>query len=490
MVRFRVNILDKLRRPFPLAIVFLSSVFAGCEKKAEKKEKVNAVYSYEDHIEPIFSKKCAMCHFKGGMGPQPLSNYEETITVASAIRNAISTSKMPPWAASRTCRSYHGDYSLTENERSMVLSWLDTGIPKTLEGTQKYEIEPFDTLKLTRVDIVLQNSQPYQPKPNPDDTRCFVIDWPFKEVKYITGTDVIPGDKNLVHHSSIYIAPPSDRQFYKDYDTKHGTDSDGYPCSATMGVGKATARWIGGWLPGLSGFEFPLNAGIRIEPESVVILQVHYSIPEGGAQHHSHLSQINEVPHLNLSGTPTLGLTTAEPTPILDQTKINFKLESSVERVGTLVTFTNPDWMVELEMEIPRGAKRVVHEFSDQLDKIPKLIGQEFPLKGDVFEIQSINMHGHALMVAAKMKIIRENGTEECLLDLPYFQPKWQLNYIFKDAVKVTKGDKIYLRCEWDNSEENQTVVNGSRLPSIDVNWGDAARAEMCFGLIFVTEYK
>jgi hypothetical protein len=448
---------------------YFSSLIFGCEKNSGK--KLNSIYSYDDHIQPIFSKKCSFCHLNGGIGPHPLTNYEETTKIAPAILNAIKTSRMPPWAAARSCRSYHGDYSLTENEQTMVTSWLETGTPKTLDGTEKYEPEAFDTLKLTRVDVELKNSEPYLPKPNPDDTRCFVIDWPFKEVKYVTGTDVIPGDKSLVHHSSMYIAPQADRDFYKDLDAKNGSKTDGYPCSATMGVGKPTARWIGGWLPGLSGFEFPLKAGIRIEPESVVILQVHYNIPTEANQPHA---------HFNFTDIPV------NP----DLTKIHFKIEDTVERVGTLVTFTNPDWMVELEMEIPRGAKRVGHEFSGQLDKIPNLIGQEFPLKGDIFEIQSINMHGHALMVAAKMKLIKENGMEECLLDLPNFQPKWQLNYIFKEAVKVTKNDKIYLRCEWDNSDENQMIVNGRALPSIDVNWGDGARSEMCFGLMFVTEYK
>jgi hypothetical protein len=450
----------------PCAIaVAVAGLLSACHGQGSS-SPLAATVAYDQHIKAIVDQKCLSCHATGGVAPFPLETFDQVSQYAKASLAAIEAGTMPPWAAKRECRTYYGDYSLTADEKAMFRSWVMSGAKQSLEDKPAYTPPPLDTPKLSRVDLTLQNSQPYQPVPAPDETRCFVIDWPYKEVKYITGNDVVPGDKSLVHHASIYIAPQADRDFYRARDEASGAKDDGYPCSATMGVGKSSARWIGGWLPGLSGFEFPLHAGMRIEPESVVILQVHYFKADHST--HAHL-------HDSAAVAP-------------DQTKILLKIEDEVDLVGTLVTFTNPDWMVELEMDIPAGAKSVKHEFAGQIDHIPRLIGQDFPLQGEEFDVQSINMHGHALMKGAHMKIIREDQSEECMLDIDNFSPNWQLNYIFKEPAKVTRRDQVYIRCEWDNSPENQMVVDGERLPSIPVNWGDGARSEMCFGLMFVTE--
>jgi hypothetical protein len=451
----------KIGANFLTILVATGSINAGCSKKKETKEPTVA---YIQQIKAIVDQKCVACHKSGGIGGFALETYEQVVNHGSQSLSAIESRRMPPWAAERSCRDYRGDYSLTDDEKNMFRSWVETNMVESLPESTGYLPPPLEKLALTRVDLTLQNPEPYQPQPKPDETRCFVIDWPFKSKKYITGIDVVPTDTALVHHSSIYIVPAEDREFYQNLDAKTGRKGDGYPCSATMGVGKPTARWIGGWLPGLTSFEYPLEAGMAVEAESLVILQVHYNVPN-----HSH------------------NLHSPNP-PKPDQTKILFKIEDNVKLLGTLVTFTNPKWMVELEMDIPAGQKNVGHEFAGRLDLIPSLIGQKFPLQGDSFEIQSINMHGHALMSAAKMKIIREDNSEECLLDVPKFQSHWQLNYLFSKPARVKKTDKVFLRCEWDNSPENQTIVDGQRLPSINVNWGDAARDEMCFGLMFVTE--
>lgn len=446
--------------------LLITAVMLSCQKfKFDQ-----AQFAYQQHIKPIVDQKCAICHSSNGSAPFRLDSYETLSDHAGESLAAIEKGTMPPWAADRSCREYYGDYSLTSEEKAMFRSWFSTGKVKSLEEKNAYQPPAIEALPLTRVDVTLSNSEPYTPQANPDETRCFVIDWPFDTIKYITGNNVIPGDAHVVHHSSIYIAPAADREFYRQRDRSHGSPTDGYPCSATMGVGRTSARWIGGWLPGISGFEFPLNAGMRIEANAVVILQVHY----------------NSFSHQHKHGNYEVEQHAFAP----DLTKIQLKIADQVDLVGTLVTFTNPKWMVELEMQIPAGSKGVSHDFSGRLDYIPNLIGQEFPLSGDIFDIQSVNMHGHALMSAAEMKVIRANQSEECLVKIPQFSSNWQLNYMFKKPVTVFRDDRVYLRCEWNNTAENQIIVAGEKLPPKDVNWGDGARDEMCFGLMFVSEHR
>lgn len=445
-----------------MACIFGLTSLLGCKKQQE--EHSSAKVGFTQHIKPIIDVKCARCHTEGGQGPFSLDSFEQLQKHAQASLTSIKERRMPPWPADRECREYLGDYSLTKDEIKLFEEWVAAGAPEEAEA----EVQPpphFETTALTRVDLEIKNSEPYVPSPFPEDTRCFVIDWPHDQVKYITGMDVIPEARQLVHHSSVFLTKPENREFYRELDRKDGSPTDGYPCSATMGVGKSSALWIGGWLPGLDGFDFAFGAGIEVQPGASVILQVHYHLDE-------------EPEDLHLHGQ------TIEP----DQTAIRFKLEDQVDRLGTLVTMVNPDWMVEEEMDIPAGEPNVVHDFEGEIDVIPSLIGQDFKLEGDRFEILSLNMHGHSLMTGARMKVKRANGEEECLVDIPKFQFDYQLNYIFKEAASINRGDKIFMECRWDNSPANQPVVNGSQIEPMDVNWGDGARQEMCIGLLFVSE--
>ena len=420
--------------------------------------------SYDTHIKTIVNNRCIACHAEGKVGPFPLENYQQVAEFALPALSAIERGSMPPWSAKKDCREYKGDYSLSEEEKVLFRQWVDGG-KKESGGDGTYQPKEIVDTSLSRVDLTLSNSQPYQPKPAPDDTRCFVIDWPYEDAKYVTGMDVVPSNLALAHHASVYLGKPANAQFYKDKDLQNDGAGNGYPCSATMGVGKSSAIWIGGWLPGLTGFDFFFDSGILVEPKSTVILQVHYHkalLPDGKAFPPEDLAK--------------------------DLTEIKIKIDDTVKRPGTLVTFTNPDWMVELEMKIPAGESSVTHNFSEKMTLIPNLIGQQFPLQGEIFDIMSINAHGHSLMKATKMSIIRADGSEECLIDAPNFDPDWQLNYIFEEPARVYPGDKIFLECQWNNSASAQAFVNGKRMDPIDVNWGDGAREEMCFGLMFVGE--
>jgi len=49
------------------------------------------------------------------------------------------------------------------------------------------------------------------------------------------------------------------------------------------------------------------------------------------------------------------------------------------------------------------------------------------------------------------------------------------------------RGDQIYLECHWDNSAENQALVEGQPLPPRDVTWGEGTTDEMCLSGFYFT---
>ena len=47
-------------------------------------------------------------------------------------------------------------------------------------------------------------------------------------------------------------------------------------------------------------------------------------------------------------------------------------------------------------------------------------------------------------------------------------------------TVQVKRGERLKMRCEYDNTKQNQAVVNGVRLEPRDVAWGEGTLDEMC----------
>ena len=61
-----------------------------------------AKISYAHTIAPMIEQKCATCHEPGGIGPMPLTNYEQIKGFAPMIREVIRTKRMPPYMADET----------------------------------------------------------------------------------------------------------------------------------------------------------------------------------------------------------------------------------------------------------------------------------------------------------------------------------------------------------------------------------------------------
>ncbi len=45
----------------------------------------------------------------------------------------------------------------------------------------------------------------------------------------------------------------------------------------------------------------------------------------------------------------------------------------------------------------------------------------------------------------------------------------------------------MHLQCWWDNSAENQPLVDGVPKPSVDVGWGEGTFDEMCLGVLLIS---
>lgn len=403
-----------------------------------------SVLTYYKDIKNIVQKRCLSCHQSGGIGPFALETYKQVYATRRAVKSSVEGGRMPPWMGTRACNEYTNDISLDPEEKKKLLQWIDEG---AVEGDPKDFKDPSKPPKigLERIDLSLKMKKPYVPKKSPDDHRCFVLDWPHKTKKYITGFQIKAGELKMVHHVIAYLAHPEYAARYAKKDPK----GDGYYCPGTAG-GNAGINWLGVWAPGVPGGNYPKGTGLLVEPGSKIVVQIHY----------------------NTSATKPIG----------DQSTVQFQLEDQVKTKAIMIPFTNfSAWTRSKGMKIPKGEADVKHSFEVPVSVLSLLVPNLKELT-----IYSVMLHMHQLGAKGSLHI-KKDAEHACLVDIPRWDFGWQLLYHLKKPITIGQSDSVGITCHFNNSEANQPIVNGKKQPSRDVYWGDGTFDEMCLGVLYVT---
>jgi hypothetical protein len=390
--------------------------------------EANATY-YRD-VKPILDAKCVSCHAEGAIGPFALDTYAAAKEHAAAIDSAVQSGRMPPWPAGPDCNEYLDDRSLADDQKLTIAAWVGTGAEEGDPSTPGAPLQPANSRALSRVDRELGLAEPYTMQLEPDDYRCFVLDWPDATTKYITGFGAIPGNAAVVHHVIAFLATPS--QVADAVAKDEAEPGPGYTCYGGPGF---ESDWLGAWAPGSLGSDFPEGTGLRIEPGSKIVLQVHYNSLTSGAD--------------------------------ADQTRIALRLDDTVAKEAKLQPWTNPKWLQGDAMLIPAASKGTTHSWAQD----PTL----FFANGKPITIYNPSLHMHQLGVSARLSVERAGGGEACLLDIPRWDFHWQGSYGLVEPVVFNPGDQLRLSCTWDNATMS------------DVTWGEGTTDEMCLGSFYYT---
>jgi hypothetical protein len=405
--------------------------------------------TYYQHVKPILDAKCVQCHYEGGVAPFSLANYDKASVYAGVSKLAIEAGVMPPWHANDDCADYLGNRNLTGLHAATLLQWIDTG---KAEGDPANPGPPIvtDATTLSRVDLTMSMAEGYDPQVDPDyydDYRCFVLPWPEQATTYVSGFRAVPGNDAIVHHLIAFLASPDQVAQYEQLD--EAEPGPGYRCFG--GTGGPAQQWVGAWAPGGQGSDLPPGLGIEVQPGSAIILQVHYN---------TLYAAINGV---------------VEP----DQSSIEFKLDSQVDRRAFIMPWANPLWLSGDSMKIPANDPDASHSFAFDATYFPGM-------NATSFDIYSSSLHMHLLGSSGKLSIEHSDGSSECLLQIDNWDFSWQDNYMFRNSKLFERGDQLRLECHWDNSAANQAVVNGVPRTPQDVYWGESSTDEMCLGVLLV----
>jgi hypothetical protein len=403
------------------------------------------------------------CHTEGDIAPFPLESYEEVIEVKTLVRYSVEAGVMPPWPPDDLCNNYRDIRALNEEERAQVITWLDEG---TAEGDPADYVPDSTQTQTVEFDLDLIVPEAYTPQNQPDDYRCQIVDWPYEEEKYVTGFHVVPDQKQILHHTIAYVISESLRAEYDAMDAND--DGPGYACFGGPGGpfiddSDAGMRWLASWAPGGGARLFPAGTGIKVNPGDFVVLQMHYNM--GSAE------------------------------VAADRSMIRLKVEDTVDHPAMTIPYTNPTWLMGtgipgLSMTIPAGEDEVSHETTDEYGGLSILSYQLTSAGFDTSRplvVHDVALHMHYLGSSAILELHRASGEKECLIHIPDWDFNWQDGYELRETVTVEPGDSFRLRCTWDNSAENQPIIEGVQVEPLDVAWGDGTRDEMCLGVIYVT---
>jgi hypothetical protein len=340
---------------------------------------------------------------------------------------------MPPWLAGNGCDDYANDPRLTEAQIDTISDWIRGGALEGDPASPGASLDPGGVLALSRVDASVAMKAPYIQAIEPDEFRCFVLDWPETTTRYVTGFRANPGNSKTVHHIIVYAAPPAQVQVVEALDAD--APGDGYPC---YGSTRFQGRWVGVWEPNGAGLDLPEGLGVPVEAGSKLVVQMHYN-----------------------ADNESMGS---------DQSSYDFKLADTVERDANFTFFTNPDW-IHRNMPIPADEALVTHRWE---------AGLNWLTGGRAIDVYGIGTHQHQLGTSSRVSLQTVQRGSDCWLEIPEWHWHWQNTHKFSEPKRVSPGDIMQLECQWDNSAEHQRVVDGVQLTPKDVNWGEGADDEMC----------
>jgi hypothetical protein len=119
-----------------------------------------------------------------------------------------------------------------------------------------------------------------------DDYRCFLLDPHLARDSYLTGTNVVPGNPDVVHHVILFRVPPEQVAAAEQKDAD--TEGQGWTCFGGSGLdGEFTnpddAPWLGAWAPGGAETMVKAGYGVDLPRGSRIVMQVHYNLLAGAS---------------------------------------------------------------------------------------------------------------------------------------------------------------------------------------------------------------
>ncbi|MBX3415728.1 MAG: redoxin domain-containing protein [Pirellulales bacterium] len=193
------------------AVSVAETAFQGCRiGRTNSVATENPSFTYAEHIAGLLHKRCTECHRNGEIAPFPLLTYDDAQPWAEMIAEVVRERRMPPWFASPEYGKFDNECQLPEDEREMLLTWVDEGCPPGDLSQAPAPPQFVEGWGIGEPDAVFPMSDKPFPVPATGAVpyEHYVIDPHFTEDKWIWASEARPGHRGVVHHILVFAVPP------------------------------------------------------------------------------------------------------------------------------------------------------------------------------------------------------------------------------------------------------------------------------------------
>jgi hypothetical protein len=317
-----------------------------------------------------------------------------------------------------------------------------------------------------------QRYAPSAPNGGTDEYRCFVVDPKLTDAAYLTGSQFLPQNVDIVHHAIFFRVSPDDAAKARALDER--TPGEGWRCFGDSGI-DGDAAWVAHWAPGADEVLLREGLGYPMPPGSLLVMQVHYNL-------------------LTLGG--------ADAT---DQSGIRLRLADGTKSMTALGTFLLP-----APVELPctgqetgrlcdRGeaiadvVKRFGADAASIVDELVSGCSNGKPVAGTKQHcdhsmdgsgtIYAVAGHMHLLGRSIRVELNPGTAKARRLLDIPVYNFDDQAIRPLDSPVTIKRGDVLRVTCTHDAGLRQQ-LPQLRPLPPRYVVWGDGTSDEMCLGIL------
>ena len=401
------------------AVTFVAAVIS-----AFGAAKQDSFVTFHKDVVPILQANCQGCHRPGEIAPMSLGTFADVRPWAQAIKESVLLRRMPPWFADPDVGVHlKNDRTLSANDINTLVQWADSGAAEGNPADAPESKKRLVGWNIPKPDLVYQLSRPFEVAPAGEiEYQYHVIPTGFTEDTWVQATEIRPGNREVVHHSIVFVRPPGSTYLA---DAKPG---EFYVPDKNIERKKKNNKreMLARFTPGYPAEVLSPGNGRLIPAGSDFIVQMHY--------------------------TPT-------GKPQTDQTRFGLVLakEEPRRQVKTMA-------VAKSTFVIPPGASNykvdAVHEIKNPV------------------EVTALKPHMHLRGKAFEFRLVRADGTEQVLLSVPHYDFNWQINYELAEPLQLAKGDKLEASAWYDNSPNNPANPD----PTEEVRWGDQSREEMMIG--------
>ena len=382
-----------------------------------------------------------------------LVTYADARPWARSIKAKVESREMPPWFADPAIGTFRNDARLSQEQVDTIVAWADAGAPMGNEADLPQAPE-FAAGYLhpagTAPDFVIEMPIEYEATEAGEILYTdFYTAIPFQEDRFVRATQVVPGNRVLLHHSVVRAQLLDEEDEVVNgrlIEREQAVEAEEQARENNRVFRPDNNIWLSTYAPGWLFEEYGEGVGKRVPAGWHILFNQHYQ-PTGR--------------------------------PETDRTHIAFWSQDSLEK-ELATEMIGKTYIAEREQLLSSGEKPAIPNIPPHATNwtITGITPVTSPIT-----IYSFTPHMHLRGKAMAYVAVYPDGREEALMSVPNFDFNWQLVYELEEPLQLPAGSKIMSLGRYDNSINNRW----NPAPDKEVFWAEQSWDEMFQGFIQYT---